>query len=162
MKKTLVFILSAVVAILLAILTASAFQIITITDNSMLPTIEEGQHAVISRWAYRNTDPKRDDFVVFTNKVYTITGEGFLMTKRIIGQPSDKVMMTGESVYVNNKVIDEDYTFMKSPYEFEEKVVPKDRYFVLGDNRTYSTDSRNETVGMVDKRDIIGKVIFIW
>lgn len=156
------FIFSAVIAILLAMLTASAFQIITITDNSMLPTIEEGQHAIINRWAYKKEDPQKNDFVVFPNRVYTMTGEGFLMTKRVIGEPHDRVMMTGESVYLNNKAIDEDYTFMKSPCEFDEVKVPKDKVFVLGDNRTYSTDSRNKTVGMVDKGDIIGKVIFIW
>ncbi len=156
------FIFSAVIAILLAMLTASAFQIITITDNSMLPTIEEGQHAIINRWAYKKEDPQKNDFVVFSNRVYTMTGEGFLMTKRVIGESNDRVMMTGESVYLNNKVIDEDYIFMKSPCEFDEVKVPKGKVFVLGDNRTYSTDSRNKTVGMVDKRDIIGKVIFIW
>lgn len=162
MKRPLAFLMGAVLAAALGFTVSSAFQVINVTDNGMLPTFEEGEHALVNRWAYRKSGPARGDIVVFPNRIYTLTGEGFLMIKRVAAVPGDSIMMAGESIYLNGKAVQEDHIFRKSLYESMEVQVGEGKVFVMGDNRMDSTDSRNETVGQVSKEDILGKVVFSW
>ena len=72
-------------------------------------------------------------------------------------------MITGGKVYVNNREIEEGYVFSQGTGgEMEQVRVPIGKVFVLGDNRTASTDSRSEFVGMPDESEILGKVIYTW
>lgn len=129
---------------------------------SMEPTLYEDDNLLIDRLSYRFQKPKRFDIIVLPaeDNVYYI--------KRIIGMPGDTVQINGGNIYINNEILQESYgkETIKSGYEgvaTNPIVVGVDEYFVLGDNRNHSTDSRDETLGNIQKDNIIGKALFrIW
>lgn len=163
MKKGIAFLLAAIIGIGSGVGLAVALQINDVEDNTMMPSYLQGETVLINKLAYGDGIPERGDVVVFPNQVFTATGEGELMIKRVIAVPGDRVLITAGKVYVNNEPLSEDYVFSQgSSGEMEEIKVIVDHVFVLGDNRADSTDSRSETVGLVSSDDILGKVIFKW
>ena len=163
MKKCIAFLLAAALGIGAGLFAAAAFRIDKVTDNSMLPAYGDGDRILTSSFAFRSEDPRRGDVILFPNRIYSDSGEGALMMKRVIAIPGDKVMITDGAVYLNNRQIEEDYVFTEGiSGEMAEIEIPKGRVFVLGDNRAGSTDSRSETVGLVKIDEILGKVIYKW
>lgn len=163
MKKCIAFLLAAALGAGAGFLTAAVFQITEVTDNSMLPSYSDGDRVLASSLAYRNRSPERGDVILFPNQIYSASGEGNVMMKRVIGISGDRVMITGGTVYVNNRQLEEEYVFTEGiSGEMEEIEVPRGKVFVLGDNRAGSTDSRDETVGLVEVESILGKVIYKW
>ena len=157
-KKTLK---STFVALLLVIAVSSLlstllFPVLEIYGSSMYPTLSEGEIVL----SIRKSAFKRGDIIAFyyNNKI---------LIKRVIGISSDWVNIDEEgNVYVNDILLDESYvkdknlgeTDIKYPYQ-----VPDDTYFVLGDDRLTSLDSRTSIIGAIKKEDIIGKIIFkLW
>lgn len=87
------------------------------------------------------------------------------LVKRIIALPGDKIDIdfSSGSVYINDKLLDEPFINepTNNPINFSGPVVvPEDHYFVMGDNRNHSDDSRDTKIGMIDKKNILGKVVF--
>lgn len=164
MKKWIAFLFAALLGIGVGLGFAMTLSITDVTDNSMLPSYTEGDKVLVSRRAYRNEEPKAGDVVLFQNDIYSPTGESSLMLKRVIAVSGDRIMITDGKVYVNNKCLSEaSYVFTEGiSGELTERRVPVGNVFVLGDNRAASTDSRNETVGFVETKEILGKVIFQW
>ncbi|HNW71628.1 MAG TPA: signal peptidase I [Candidatus Paceibacterota bacterium] len=134
----------AVVAIAIVIpIRVFIAQPFVVSGSSMVPTFLDGQYLIIDEITYRFSEPKRDDVIVFRNpndtKVFFI--------KRIIGLPNETVDLVGEDVIITNKENPEgfklDQSFLKnntnSELHFELK---DDEYFVMGDNRPSSSDSR--------------------
>ena len=164
-----------VAAILAIILRTFLFQIYKIPTTSMVPTLMPGDKIFVSRITYGPripfTDirikglrmPKRGDVVVFIpphdrKKAYI---------KRLIGLPGDTVAIRKGNIYINGKEVVEsqiahNYYYNQGDYGVEGKeiVIPEDSYFFLGDNSISSLDSR--FWGFVDKKDIVGKAVFIW
>lgn len=144
-------------AILAALLISSFIMSHTqVPTESMRPTISPGDHLIVSRLPYYYREPKPGEIVVFDY-------EGDNLIKRIIGVPGDTIDLIDGSVYVNGKPLDESmylgkhsetFTFSKSPITFPYKV-PKGTYFVLGDNRRNSNDSR--VIGPISSTSIIAK-----
>lgn len=150
------------------------FQIYKIPTTSMVPTLMPGDKIFVSKLTYGPkipftpkrirglAEPQRGEVVVFIpphdrKKAYI---------KRLIGLPGDKVTIKKGNIHINGKMVVDarmahyyynqgDYAKMK-----EVMVVPEDQYFFLGDNSISSLDSRYW--GFVDKKDVIGKAIFIW
>lgn len=125
-----------------------------VVGSSMYPTLENGDNLLVDKLSYRLKEIERYDIVVFRYR----TGEYFI--KRVIGLPGETVQIIGGEVYINGELLGEDYGYevMENAYRAEEPVVlGEDEYFVLGDNRNDSTDSRDERVGNVNKSLIIGK-----
>lgn len=129
--------------------------------ESMVPTIAANDYTMINRVPYYFGDPKIGDIVVFHH-------ERQRYMKRVIATPGDLVDMKDGDVYINDKLLDEPYlneehsTYAYLPLEDElPATMPKNRYFVMGDNRYYSEDSRD--FGMVHRKAIYGKAWFhLW
>lgn len=128
-----------------------------VSGSSMIPTFENGEYLIIDEISYRFNEPQRDDVVVFR---YPNDTKKFFI-KRIIGLPNETVNIKGNTVTITNKehpdglVLEQPY--VKNEAINEEHFVLKDaEYFVIGDNRSASSDSRYW--GAVPKKLLIGKV----
>jgi signal peptidase I len=136
------------------------YQPVKVEGTSMMPTLDDQERIFINKFVYRFHFEKidRGDTVVFwfpgdPSKSYI---------KRVIGMPGDRVEVRDGSVLVNGNPLEEDYV----PQEYRDQsemrptTVGTDEYFVLGDHRSSSNDSR--TWGMVPRRYIYGKAVFIY
>jgi signal peptidase I len=123
-----------------------------VDGSSMEPTLHTGQFLIVSRLAYRLGSPQRGDIIVFhfpgnPNEDYV---------KRIIGLPGETVTIQGDKVFVNGVPLQETYVSPGALMTYQGSwTVPEGSYFVLGDNRAHSSDSR--TWGMLSSEYIIGK-----
>ena len=132
-----------------------------IPSDSMLPTLETGDRLVIEKISYRFTSPKFGDIVVFQpppelqRRGYS-QDQAFI--KRIIGTPGDTLKIDDGKVYLNGNVLQEDYIKEPPLQAFQLVRVPQNQYFMMGDNRNDSNDSRYW--GFLPKKNMIGKAIF--
>lgn len=132
----------------------------TIVDGySMENTLQDEDNLLVEKVSYHFTDPKRFDVIVFyphgkENKDYYI--------KRVIGLPGETIQIVGDTIYIDGKVLEEDFgkdPMTKSGIAQEPLKLGDDEFFVLGDNRAVSEDSRYPEVGPVSKDKIAGKAI---
>jgi signal peptidase I len=134
------------------------FQYLTVKGSSMYPTLFDNGNYWLNRSAYSKQEPQRIDIVAIKDPE-----DGVLIVKRIIALPGESVYLNHGRVYVNGQLLNEPYLPDKMPtYAYEKNeseflVIGKDDYFVLGDNRNNSCDSR--TFGTVPRQDILGKVV---
>lgn len=135
-----------------------------VSGSSMYDTLEDGDNLWINKLSYHFEDPKRFDIVVFPyqdSSVYYI--------KRIIGLPGERVRIEEDgTIYINNEPLEEDYGYETiSPNMIGRAksniILGEDEYFVMGDNRNDSKDSRFEEVGNIHRDELEGKAVFrIW
>ena len=133
-----------------------------VNGDSMNVTLEDGDNLIVDKLSYRFSDPKRYDIIVFPyqyqEKTYYI--------KRIIGMPGETVQVIDGMVYVDGEMLDETYGMEMMQYAgvaSEPITLGEDEYFVLGDNRNNSSDSRDPSVGNIQEDQIIGKAFLrIW
>ena len=148
-KEISVYIIIVVVIVLLKIYVISP---IRVNGTSMDPTLKNGDIMILNKIGYRITKIKRFDIVVIKYK-------DELLIKRVIGLPGEKIKYENNTLYVNDKALDEEfdktYTYNFSLKEIGSTTVPDNSYFVLGDNREVSKDSRS--IGFIDREDIVGK-----
>ena len=118
----------------------------------------QGDRIFGNRLAYVMTDPKRYDIIIF--KYPDDTSKTFI--KRIIGLPGETVEIKDGNVYINGSETPLDDSFCAEETEggFGPYVVPEDSYFVMGDNRANSIDSRSTNVGAIYKTDIKAKIVY--
>lgn len=125
---------------------------IKVNGDSMYSTLHDGDLMILNKTIYHFTDIRRFDIVVIKTK------KSFII-KRVIGLPGDKVEYKNNRLYVNDSEVEEDYIRGKmEDYNIEElgsTVVPANSYFVLGDNRKVSADSR--VYGFIKQKDILGR-----
>lgn len=127
-----------------------------IPSGSMISTINEGDKVIGFRLSYMFEEPKRGEIVMFNSPVE----EGKIYIKRIIGLPGDTIDIKNNQTYVNGELLEEDYVrngWVNSPGHTVYKV-PEGCYFMMGDNRDGSSDSR--MWGFVEGKEIIAKAIF--
>ena len=133
----------------------------TIEGESMEPTLTDGDSVIIQRLSYYFADPKRYDVVVFPVSYDDGTAKKTYYIKRVIGLPGETVQIIDGSVYINNEKLDDDVygaaAINEAGIAENPLVLGENQYFVMGDNRNMSTDSRNSYVGLVNKNDIIGE-----
>lgn len=130
----------------------------TIVDgSSMNPTLQNGDNLIVDKLSYRFGKPQRFDIIVFPYKYKENTN----YIKRIIGLPGETVQIDFDgNIYIDGQVLEEDYgleTILNPGNAVEPITLGDDEYFVMGDNRNNSEDSRFSDVGPIKRSDIIGK-----
>ncbi len=130
----------------------------TIPSGSMQNTIMQGDRIFGNRLAYIKDDPERYDIIIF--KYPDDTSKTFI--KRIIGLPGETVEIKDGNVYINGSEtpLDDCFCAEETEGEFGPYVVPEDSYFVMGDNRNNSLDSRYWNNKFVSKDQILAKAVF--
>jgi len=130
-----------------------------VTSGSMETTIMTKDHIAGLRTAYWFAEPERLDIIVFTNPE---NPKDDPFVKRIIGLPGEVITITDNRIYINNasEPLDEPYIAEPMVTADSEYTVPEGYYFVMGDNRNNSKDSRR--LGVIPRTDIIGKVYIGW
>ncbi|MCR5374293.1 MAG: signal peptidase I [Lachnospiraceae bacterium] len=131
-----------------------------VIGDSMNETLHDGDNLIVDKITYRFRDPKRFEIVVFPPKCEPNT----LYIKRIIGLPNETVRIDYDgNIYINDEILYEDYgrdVIIEPGLAFESITLGADEFFVLGDNRNYSKDSRDPGVGIITLEDIEGRAIF--
>ena len=126
----------------------------------MEPTLNNEDNLIVQKWGYHFTDPKRFDVVVFPFK----HGERIYYIKRVIGLPGETIQIDSDgTIYINGEILEETYgnEIITNPGLAGEPIhLGSNEYFVLGDNRNNSSDSRDPSVGNINRNDIIGKAWF--
>lgn len=129
-----------------------------VDGRSMNPTLQSGDQVIARSLFYK---PDRGDIVIIDSE----TNFGQPLVKRVIGIAGDTIdinFQTGE-VFLNGVLLEEDYISAPTNLSFDVQfpvTVPEGHLFLMGDNRPNSEDSRSSLIGMIDERDVLGKVIF--
>ena len=134
-----------------------------VVGSSMESTLSDGDNLIVDKISYRFNDPKRYDIIVFPFRYAKNT----YYIKRIIGMPGETVRIDYDGViYIDDKELTEYYgkEVIEDPgIAVREITLGKDEYFVMGDNRNNSTDSRDPSVGNIHKKEILGRAwLRIW
>ena len=133
-----------------------------VNGDSMNATLEDGDNLIVDKISYRFTDPDRFDIIVFPYQYQQDT----YYIKRIIGIPGETVQVVDGMIYIDGEVLEESYGKEVMNYAgiaADPITLGEDEYFVLGDNRNNSSDSRDPSVGNIKKDQIVGKAfIRIW
>lgn len=165
-KSKVIISIVAYVAVFTAVvllIQAFCFSPMRVEGNSMNPALVDHDILLVDKLAYREQQPKRYDLMVFKYK-YDVSTK---YIKRVIGLPGETVEIKENKIFINGSELQEYYGL----YDDDEKNLPdyplyqlkSDEYFVIGDNREHSVDSRSGDVGPVTKDMIVGKAVFrLW
>ena len=133
-----------------------------VSGSSMENTLSDGDNLIVDKITYRFSDPKRYDIIVFPYQYE----ENTYFIKRIIGLPGETVQIVDGIIYIDGEALQESYgrEVMKNfGLAADPVTLGEDEYFVLGDNRNDSTDSRDPSVGKIPRDRIIGRAwVRIW
>lgn len=157
-KSVILWIVEIVLVILAAYLIIEyAVEKTTMMGISMNTTLNDGDKIIINKVAYLKKDPKRYDVIVFNQNK---SGHGYYNIKRVIGLPGETIEIIKGYIYINGEKLEEEIKV--EPMNIaglaeEEIILEENEFFVLGDNRNSSEDSRFANIGTIVKSDIIGK-----
>ena len=126
-----------------------------VPSSSMETTVMAGDRIFVNRLSYAFAEPQRRDIVTF---IYPDDGET-LYLKRVMGLPGEEIQGRGGHIYINGEALQKDFTEEISYDDFGPYTVPENCYFMMGDNRNDSWDSRYWQHTFVEKEDIIGKAM---
>lgn len=163
LKDVLNMVLYCAVIIVAAVLIVTfVAQRTEVIGESMCDTLQNGDNLIVDKLTYRFTSPKRYDIIVFPSP--DEPGKNYI--KRIIGLPGETVQIIDGEVYINGELLGENYGREVMEYygtAQEPITLGENEYFVLGDNRNKSKDSRYEAVGNISGEDILGRAwLRIW
>jgi len=145
-------------AVYAVLIVTFGFQVARVEGQSMAPTLEDQDRLIVNKAVYRISEPRRGDIVM----LYYPLNPDKSFVKRVIAEEGDQVRIVDGRVYVNDIPVHDDYVppQYRSHDEWGPQVIPEGYYFVMGDHRNNSSDSR--TWGFVPKKYIIGKVQLRW
>lgn len=155
--------------VFIIVVVAASYLIVTfvgqrteVSGSSMETTLSDGDQLIVDKISYRFRDPKRYDIVVFPYRYE----ENTYYIKRIIGLPGETVQISDGEVYINGARLNEHYgnEVIEDPGSAAEPItLGDDEYFVLGDNRNNSQDSRASNVGLIHRDELLGRAwVRIW
>jgi signal peptidase I len=152
---------AASIALQVALLGLIAFALMLrapqVSGPSMEPRVDSGETVLINTLAYRFGAPGRGEIIAFRHE----ENGSLVYLKRVIGVPGDRITIERGYVSLNGRVLEENYVRYRDSSSAREAVVPPGAYYVLGDNRAKSEDSR--AWGFVQARDIVGRALWgIW
>ncbi|MCL2544904.1 MAG: signal peptidase I [Clostridia bacterium] len=156
--------LTIVLAVALALLIRTVwFEPVRVDGNSMLNTLANGELMIATKWHYLWNDPQRFDVVICK-----YPDRNAIFVKRVIGLPGDTVEVRSGDLYINGEVVDQPFDLMPDTRDFpsgaytnKSNVVPEGHFFVMGDNRNNSNDSRNADVEALPRSMIRGHVRYV-
>ena len=150
-----------VILVLTYVISTYVGQRTSVSGSSMETTLSDGDQLLVDKLSYRFQDPKRFDIIVFPYQYE----ENTYYIKRIIGLPGETVQVVDGYVYINGSRLESDIygnELMDDPMAASQPItLGEDEYFVLGDNRNNSEDSRYGDIGNISKKYIVGKVWFV-
>ena len=163
LKELLVWLLVIAVGVVASYLVVTFVgQRTQVSGESMETTLSDGDHLIVDKISYRFNDPQRYDIIVFPYRLEKNT----YYIKRIIGLPGETVQIVNGYVYINGVQLDEHYgneVMEEAGLAAEPITLGADEYFVLGDNRNNSQDSRSANVGVIHRDEILGRAwVRIW
>ena len=157
-KYVMTWVLEIAGVILAAYLCVTGFGIrTTVVGQAMSDTLENGDQILLNKFIYKISGPKADDVIVFLPNG---NEKSHYYVRRVIGVPGDTVQIKDGAVYINGELYTEKIevaAMEETGIAGDELVLGEDEYFVLGDNRNSSEDSRFANIGIIVKSDIIGK-----
>lgn len=166
LKEIAVWTAEILLTIAAAVIMVSFFGFrVSVIGSSMSPTLDGGEKVLVNRFVYKLFDPKQNDLIVFQPNG---NEKSHYYVKRVIAVPGDTVQIKDGAVYVNGELFEEETqeeAIENAMMAEHEILVGEDEYFVLGDNRNNSEDSRYASIGNVKKEHITGQawmVVFPW
>lgn len=134
-----------------------------VIGSSMEPMLSDGDNLIVDKISYRFSDPQRFDIIVFP---FQYSEETYYI-KRVIGLPGETIFIDNEgTIFINEEALRESYgkeVITDPGRAYEPVTLGEDEYFVMGDNRNNSSDSRDPIVGNIHRKDFIGKAwMRIW
>lgn len=133
-----------------------------VSGESMENTLDDGDQLIVDKLTYRFHDPERFDIIVFPFRYK----ENTYYIKRIIGLPGETVQILDGKIYIDGAELNESYgreVMQDAGTAAEPITLGDDEYFVLGDNRNYSSDSRDPSVGVIHRKELVGRAwLRIW
>jgi len=153
-SETVEWIKAFVFAVVLAIaIRAFVFEMVQIEQSSMYPTLHSGDKCAVLKIGYIFDSPERGDIVIAN------VASGKRYVKRVIALGGETIEIKDNTVYVNGEVLEEEYLPADLKYDdYPETTIPEGEYFLMGDNRPTSIDSRSGSIGFIEEKDIIGRV----
>lgn len=171
-KELLEWLKSFAIAIVFVFLFKLFFATTVVYSTSMYPTLIEKDVLFLQK----TQDLEKGEIVSFKSsltltesdiaslnifqKLFVNEKTNKTLIKRVIGMPGDSIKVKDGIVYLNGVVLDEPYVSSENVGDVEIDQIPEDKYFMMGDNRAVSLDSRSDMVGLIDKKDIVGKCLF--
>lgn len=161
-QQKIIFIVELIAVVIASAVTAwTFFGSYSMQEGSMEPTIETGDRFLVNRAAYRIGGIHRGDLIAYRSKD---DADESIHVKRVIALPGETVQIRDGVILINGKTYMENKSFpsiTNAGAASEELTIGDDEYFVLGDNRNNSEDSRFTDVGNIQRRNIIGKAWFL-
>ena len=131
------------------------FEPVRVDGASMMYTLEDGEFMIATKYDYLLGDPERFDIVICN---YPNTNDGMYRVKRVIGMPDETIELRAGELYVDGKHVEQNFEMTPNQAYFGPYTVPPGHYFVIGDNRNNSKDSRAAMVGPLSRDEIKGHV----
>ena len=148
----MVFVVAAAMAF---VVRTFIFEPVRVDGSSMLNTLVDSEFMIATKYDYWLGDPERFDVVICN---YPHTTDGMYRVKRVIGMPGETIQLLGGELYVDGVHMEQNFDMGSITANFGPFTVPQDHYFVLGDNRNNSKDSRSIMVGPLERGMIKGHV----
>ena len=161
-RKILNWVFQIMVTLIFGVLVGiSMFKSVTMQESAMEPTLQVGERFFINRAVYKVSSPKRDDIIVYKTSG---SDDAALHIGRVIGLPGETVQISNGNILINGAVYNENKDFPEisnAGLASDGVSLESGEYFILGDNRNNSEDSRYGDIGNINKKYIVGKVWFV-